>query len=375
MTRRVAILCEFGTLNGGEHSLLSVLPQVASAGWEPVVVCPASGALNPALRQKGIAVEPMEFHGASPAAVGRAGVREELSRTFRRVAPRLVHANSLSMGRLSGPVVAERRIPSFAHLRDIITLSRAAVSDLNLHRRLLAVSEATRIAHINQGLSAERAFVLYNGVDLAAFQAGAAEGWLHDELGIPRGAMLIGCIGQIILRKGQDTLAAAAMLLAKRRPELHYIFVGARHSEKLETRRHEAELRGCFASGPLRGDGHFLGVRDDVPRILRELTLLAHPARQEPLGRVLLEAGATGCAIVATDVGGTREIFPLDQGGALLVPPNDPEQLAAAMEALLIDPQRRVELGAQARRRIADAFDAARSAEELLRHYNEVADG
>jgi glycosyltransferase involved in cell wall biosynthesis len=90
---------------------------------------------------------------------------------------------------------------------------------------------------------------------------------------------------------------------------------------------------------------------------------------------VLLEAGATGCAIVATDVGGTREILPLDQGGALLVPPNDPEQLAAAMEALLIDPQRRVELGAQARRRIAAAFDAARSAEGLLRHYNEVADG
>ena len=62
-----------------------------------------------------------------------------------------------------------------------------------------------------------------------------------------------------------------------------------------------------------------------------------HPARQEPLGRVLLEAAAAGVAVVATDVGGTPEIFPPDSESARLVPPDDAAALAAAMLELLDD--------------------------------------
>ena len=75
--------------------------------------------------------------------------------------------------------------------------------------------------------------------------------------------------------------------------------------------------------------------------LLNELTLLGHAARQEPLGRVLLEAAAAGVAVVATDVGGTREIFPTEADAARLVPPDDAATLAAAMLELLGKPDAR----------------------------------
>jgi glycosyltransferase involved in cell wall biosynthesis len=106
--------------------------------------------------------------------------------------------------------------------------------------------------------------------------------------------------------------------------------------------------------------------------LLNEFTLLAHPARQEPLGRVLLEAAAAGLPVVATDVGGTREIFPPETGSACLVPPDDPAALAAAIGRVLKDADRRAAIGRSARLRAEQAFDANRAAEGLARHYREL---
>jgi glycosyltransferase involved in cell wall biosynthesis len=372
MTRRVAILCEFPTLNGGERSLLAALPHVIQSGWSPVALCPGHGPLADSFQSLGIPVAPFETRNEQGQSRNRSEQRTMLREQLSRIAPQLVHANSLSMGRLSGPVVAELGIPSIAHLRDILSLSRPAIADLNHHTRLLAVSAATQTAHVAQGVDESKTHVLHNGVDLTAFAPRPADGWLRRELGLPDSALFIGCIGQFILRKGQDVLAAAAAQLAERFPHVHFVFLGARHSEKAETRRFEADLLSKFAATPLSGRGHFLGTRDDVPRILPELTLLAHPARQEPLGRVLLEAAAAGCPIVATAVGGTPEIFPPDAQAALLVPPDSPIELAAAIERLLLDAELRATLGANARRRAEQAFDAQASAARLVEHYNEV---
>lgn len=372
MNRRVAILCEFATLNGGERSLLSTLPIFTGSDWSPVVLCPSAGALPDALAQRGVPTLrfEMRFDDGSPRP--REALRVELAMQLRGTAPNLVHANSLSTARLSGPVVRELGIPSIGHLRDIVSLSRPAVADLNSHARLLAVSAATKASHVAQGVSDANTHVLYNGVDLEAFSPRSPGGRLHDELALARSIPLIGCIGQISLRKGQDVLVNAARRLAERYPTLHYVFIGVRHSDKLETRQFEEHLRAAFHAPPLDGRGHFLGTRNDVAQLLPELTLLAHPARQEPLGRVLLEAAACGCAIVATAVGGTPEIFRPQDDAALLVPPDRPDALAAAMAQLLDAPELRRTLGANARRRAESVFSAATSAAGLLEHYNDV---
>jgi glycosyltransferase involved in cell wall biosynthesis len=120
---------------------------------------------------------------------------------------------------------------------------------------------------------------------------------------------------------------------------------------------------------------HFLGSRNDVPRLLNECTLVVHAARQEPLGRVLLEAAASGVAVVATEVGGTREIFRTELDGAILVPPDDEHEMADAMLSLLQNEARRQSLSLAGRRRAEEAFDIRDAAQRLVAQYGEVLNG
>lgn len=368
---RVLLLFEYPTLNGGEQSILAMLDAVGQARLTVIAMAPPAGPLADALRARAIEVLPFLSHDPAGGRRPQAELRQELAAAIRRQRPDLVHANSLSMGRLSGPVVVETGTPSIAHLRDIIHLSPQAIADLNCHTRLLAVSEATRRFHAANGLETGKTHVLHNGVDLNRFCPRPRTGYLHRELGLTPDTPLVATIGQIGLRKGQDVLLAAALEVVARTPGAHYLIVGQRWSDKDESRRLEAELHAA-AEGSLTGRVHFLGVRDDVDRLLNEVDMLVHPARQEPLGRVLLEAAASGVAVVATDVGGTREIFPSECQAACLVPPDDAARLAAAMVELLNDAALRARLGAAARCRAQQAFDVRRTAAGLVRHYREV---
>jgi glycosyltransferase involved in cell wall biosynthesis len=374
MTLEVAVVCEYPTVLGGERSMLALVPRLDAEGVVLRAIVPAGklaqawGAIGADVvlwsAGRGRADGPCERHRAA----------EELESTLDRLRPRLVHANSLAMGRLTGPIAARIAIPSIAHLRDIVGLSRRAVCDLNRNDRLLAVSDAVRRFHVAQGASAANTHILYNGVDLQAFEPRARTGWLCGELGVPQETLLVGGIGQISLRKGWDVLLSVARDVLGRLPNVAFVLVGARYSEKAETRAVELALTELVNAFPRQV--FWLGQRDDVPRILSELDVLAHAARQEPLGRVLLESAATGVAIAATDVGGTSEIFApptLPSPAAVLVRPDDAPALAGAILELLANAPRREELGRLARRRAVEAFDAAAAAAGLLRHYQDVA--
>ena len=180
--------------------------------------------------------------------------------------------------------------------------------------------------------------------------------------------MLIGTIGQICLRKGFDMLVRAAELLTHTLPQAHYLLVGERWSGKGES--HELE-QAIFAAaeGPLAGRLHVMGLREDVPQLLNELAMLVHPARQEPLGRVLLEAAASGLPVIATDVGGTAEIFPPGSRAARLVPRDDAKELAEAIRELAVSAELRSQLGAAARQRMGMAFRLDTAAEALVAQY------
>lgn len=351
--------------------MLSTLELVVSAGFLLTVACPSTGALADRLRCIGISQVPFEIRSADGARYPQDECRRRLHEILVEQEPDLVHANSLSTARLSGPVVARLGLRSIGHLRDIVRLSRRAVQDLNEHSRMLAVSEATRRYHVQQEIDENRTFVLHNGVDLERFHPGDDRRWLREQLGLHESARLALTIGQIGLRKGHDVLIDAAIRVSASLLHLHWLVVGERHSEKDESRRFESDVHEA-AAGPLGGRMHLLGWRDDVERIMRGADVLVHPARQEPLGRVLLEAAASGLPVLATDVGGTREIFPSDDDGAILVPTGDAAALAGGIVRVLTDDALRRSMADATRRRAEAAFDVRRAATELVKHYREV---
>jgi glycosyltransferase involved in cell wall biosynthesis len=352
---KILLFFEYATLNGGEFSLLAMLEVLGQTEFELVAAAPTSGRLAGRLEQCGIEVLPLTLRDAQGQKRSIEQVNAHLVELVTRVAPDLVHSNSLAMGRMAGRIAAQLPMPCTSHLRDIIKLNKTAVSDLNRNAGLIAVSQATKQFHVDQGMAPDKVRVIYNGVNAELFRPTPATGILKQELGLSDSAVLLANIGQICLRKGQTLLARAAVSLAEEFPQAHYLFVGQRHSQKQESAAHEDAIHGIFRQAGMEDRLFCLGFREDVPVILNEINLLVHTAYQEPLGRVLLEAAFCGQAIVATDVGGTAEVL-TDQVSAVLVRPDDLEALTAAIRKMLMERALRSRLGQQARTHALEKF-------------------
>ena len=103
---------------------------------------------------------------------------------------------------------------------------------------------------------------------------------------------------------------------------------------------------------------------------MRAATLLIHPARQEPLGRVLLEAAATGLPTVTTRVGGSPEILSGHQLERLLVEPGDSIALATKAVELLNQTDQQKQIGARLRAVAIQNFSVSKCAQTLDQHYS-----
>lgn len=368
---RIALLFEFGSLNGGEHSMLAIIDRTQTANVTYRAFAPSQGLLCAALQSRGISTTVFDVRSATGQRRPRQEVLSELHELLMASDCDLVHANSLSMSRLTGAIAPDLPMPTTGHLRDILKLSKAAIADLNRNRKLVAVSNATREFHLAQGMLPERVVPLYNGVDCERFQPRWSDGSLRRELNLSAEDFLILNVGQMGLRKGQDVLADAAVRLADELPQAKYLLAGQRCSGKAESREFErntiATLEGIHGGQALR----VLGYRDDMPRLMNAADVLVHAAHQEPLGRVLLEAGASGLPIIATNVGGTPEIL-RDGESALLVPADDSAALATAISRLARDEKLRVQLAQNARLRIVEKFPIAKAGDHLLQFWRAV---
>lgn len=326
---RLAVAFEFPTLSGGERSMLAVLSQPPADGWDVVAIAPPAGALADELRRLGIPVVPLDLRagGSKPPPEWAA---ELLADAAGASGCDLLHGNSLSMSRVAGRWAALTGRPATGHVRDMMRLSRAAVADVNRLAAVLFVSAATRTYHLRQGVREDTSRVVHNGVDPPPPAGGLPPGLAT--LQASGGPAVIATVGQICLRKGHDVAADALARLPD--VDWRWLVVGERFSRKDESIALDRSLEERL--GPLAGRMLRLGYQADVWPILRRADLLLHPARQEPFGRVLLEASSVGTPVVACDVGGTREMLGDD---ATLVPPDDASALAVAIRRVLASPR------------------------------------
>jgi len=116
----------------------------------------------------------------------------------------------------------------------------------------------------------------------------------------------------------------------------------------------------------------FLGIRRDIPQLMNAADAYVMSSSWEGMPNVLLEASATGLPIVATDVGGNREVV-LDGITGFLVPPRNPEALAEAMLRMMDLPEeKRREMGKAARKHVEDNFSLNRVVDMWEALYKEL---
>jgi glycosyltransferase involved in cell wall biosynthesis len=236
--------------------------------------------------------------------------------------------------------------------------------NLNEADKIIAISNATKNYVLRLGAKPSKVTVIYNGVDLKRFRLipGKREE-MRRKLGIPMDAVVVLTVRRLVYKNGVDTLLDSAKLAVQKNPQVVFVVVGK--GPDLESVRLEAAQLGLEGNFRLAG---FVSD-EDLPSYYNLADLFVLPSKSgEGLPLVALEAMACGLPVVATDVGGIREIL-LPKYGKL-VPPNQPELLAEAIgEFAEADfASQRQEL----RSRIEERFSWEANVERLTQIYEEL---
>lgn len=214
-------------------------------------------------------------------------------------------------------------------------------------------------------LDAERIVLIYNGVDVERFDAARREAGslTHNHkqaLGLDPVKKIVGHIGRLSSVKGQKYFILAARQLLKKRQDIQFLIVGD-GPEEADLRRmiHEYRLEKDVLMRP--------SVSDTAPA-LSVMDVFVMPSIQEGLGISILEAQASGAAVVASNVGGIPAIVKDGQTG-LLCEAKDVVSLTRAIEALLDNNSLREFVISQAKAQVIEKFSAGFMAEKTKRFY------
>jgi starch synthase len=230
---------------------------------------------------------------------------------------------------------------------------------------VVAVSDAMRadIMAVYPQIPAERLSVIRNGIDANEYRADAATDVLVS-YGLDPTRPYVIFVGRITRQKGLPVLLRAAVMLD---PTAQLVVCAGQP----DTPELLAEVTALTASlDRVLWIPKMLAKRE-VIQLLSHATVFACPSLYEPLGIVNLEAMACGTAVVASDVGGIPEVV-ADGVTGLLVPPDDPEALAAALNELIRDPSRAMSMGQAGRDRAIDEFSWTAVAERTAALYAKV---
>ncbi|MNS26441.1 D-inositol 3-phosphate glycosyltransferase [compost metagenome] len=362
--------------------MLDLLARLDRDRIEPILATSPGGPLVDRARALGIQVLSLDLTsdvlhlsreewGRNPWAFAwraRTYVREvdRIARFMREHGVAFLHTNTLKAHVLGSLAAMWARRPIVWHMRDLPSSrgdARALLGTLFklVNPGIVAISRA--VANDLPPAMRARTRVVYNGVDLEAFDQTAIPA---TDLPLPAGdGPVIGTVSYLIPWKGQEVFLRAAAALAPAHPGWRFLLVG---DPIFQFRAERERLQGLAAELGIADRVAFAGHREDVPAVMSAMDVFVLPSLYEPFGRVLIEAMAAWRPIVASRAGGVPEIV-LDGDTGVLVPPGEPEALADAIAAVVIDRDRAAALGAAARRRVEKHFSLESTVAGVLEAY------
>jgi len=328
---------------------------------ETVIVISNGGALVRELENNGILHIKLPVHRKCPTCLISHGVK--IARIIKEHQIDIVHASSrapawagLIACRLTGtPFVTSCHGFYSRHLYSSV---------MGRGKLVMAISESIEKRMVTTfDVPKEKMRLVYRGVDLAKYP------YLPDKYAEEKTSFKVINIGRLTPIKGQDEFIQAMKLVIDKMGHVEAWIVGGAGKGK------EAYLRMLKARVKELGiEEHvkFLGIRQDVYNLLKEADCLVLSTNvPEGFGRAIIEAGAAGTAVCASNVGGIREIID-DGASGLLFPPQDPHEMAEAIIKMLSDIKLRRRCAANLRRKVEENFTLAKMARATLAVYKEA---
>ena len=361
-------------IGGGQRSLLLLLKHLDATRFRSFLGCLGDSMLAAAARKAGHPVIPLDLpkqHDKGDKV--RRFTFDDITRDLLQLKVifqllwvleekqiDLIHANSLAAGLIGGIAAKLYGVPIVMHKRYATAYGVLDRLCEKLLDRVILVSEATRWAfapHSKQTL-------IYNGVELSALRPPLSpprwrgDKTLRADLNLDPDALLIGIVTRITPEKGIHLLIEATAKL-KASPYIQLLVVGGpyfpKDAEYIDSLKVQTEKLG-IADRVI-----FTGFLEDTGAILSllDVVLLASTI-PEACPRTIIEAMAAGVPVIATSLGGSKELVTPETG--LLVPAEDADAFAAAITQLAEDAERRKQMGKACRLRAEQLFCATQNA-------------
>ena len=357
-------------IGGGQRSLLLLLNRLDKERFTPFVGCLGDSAFAAEVEKTAASIIPLSLPAAHNKTdkVKRFTLHDlfedfrqlrviiELHRAVKRHAIDLIHANSLSVALLGGIVARINGIPILMHKRYATSYGILDRLCERLLHRVILVSEATRWDFA----PVAKQTLIYNGVDLDAFQASPEEvATLRTELFSDEycSTVLVGVVTRITPEKGIHFLVRAMQEL-KGRADVKLLIVGGPYFQKdvdyMDTLKQEVADLG------IKDSVIFTGFLSDTRIVTSLLDIVLVPSIiPEACPRTIIEAMAVGKPVIATPLGGSKELVTPETG--ILVPPEDGSAIADAIATLATDGERLAAMGKAARNRAVQLFSSERN--------------
>jgi sugar transferase (PEP-CTERM/EpsH1 system associated) len=277
----------------------------------------------------------------------------------------LHNSTAFFYGVIAGKVAGVPAIVYTEHARDVFPNVRVKIADkiLSLFTdKVIVVADFLKKNLVRyERFNPSKIMTIYNGIDEARFRLKKEPAEIKRELGIPAFNRIIGIVARLDPIKNHKSLITAMHTVIKEFPSTALLIIGDGPLRD--------ELVSFVRERRLEEHIKFLGIRNDVPRLLSVLDIFVLCSVSEGLPLTLLEAMAAGKPIIATNVGGIPEVVDHNSNG-LLIPPDDTEALSDAIVELLRDREKAGKLGMMAKRKFESNF----SLSTMVKKYEEVYD-
>jgi L-malate glycosyltransferase len=344
---------------GGETQALGLTLALAAGGHRAELICDPAGRLWERATAAGLKCHPIRIRNAIDLAAGvklRAILKRERYDVVHFHTSRAHSMAPLARG-FGSTLVVTRRMDYRPNRVFAPYLYNRAVDGV------VAISDGVADSLAAAGVERQRVTVVHSGVDCERFRAPTLEerAAARGELNIADGEFVISAVGALEQRKGHRYLIAAIGAIAASGKFRCFIvgqgLIGRVLQDEIAVIRNLDRIK-------------LLGRVDDVRGLLWASDAFAMPSLKEGLGVAALEAMASALPVIASDVGGLREVVEDGRSG-IIVPPANPEKIASAIKRLAESPELRSQMSAAARARVVENYSMEQMAARTLALYRE----
>jgi glycosyltransferase involved in cell wall biosynthesis len=349
---------------GGQQSLLLLLKNLDRSRFKPLLLCSCEGALT--AFAESLDIETILLKTPRLIAVNLSAIIT-IIKIVKKHHVKIIHADHPRQAFYLGFAARLAGVPMVWHIRVGNRGNRLYERIIYaLASKVIGVSHAAVSRFEKKKQFDKKTSVIYNAVDLVAFSPDIQGKRIRDEFSLGN-KIVIGTMGQLLPRKGQELFIRAAAEISKtHKGKVRFMIVGAGTTE------YTAHLKKHSADFNLNDDILFTGFRTDIPQLLASFDIFTLATTYlEGLSRVLIEAMAAGKPVIATRIGGNLETI-VDGVTGILIAPDDVGDLAKAMVTLIDDSKLRTNMGCKGRQLALDRFDITKNIEAIEMIYRDL---